>query len=95
MTLKTKQAKKSPSSPASAIILIEVLPKKHFNVLHVVKQDLEKIEGVKDVCGVFGTWDLSAIIEEETFESLKNKVIDEVRAVPGVGKTETLLRFPL
>ncbi|MFX1319887.1 MAG: Lrp/AsnC ligand binding domain-containing protein [Promethearchaeota archaeon] len=95
MTLKTKQAKPAPSSPATAIILIEVLPKEHLNVLHIVKQDLEKIEGVKDVCGIFGTWDLSAIIEEETYESLKNKVIDEVRAVPGVGKTETLLRFPL
>ena len=96
MTPKTKkQAKTPPSSPTSAIILIEVLPKEHFNVLQVVKRDLEKIDGLKDICGIFGAWDLSAIIEEESFEALKTKVVDEIRAVPGVGKTETLLRFPL
>ena len=83
------------TSPSSAIILIEVLPKEHFNVLQIVKRDLEKIEGVKDVCGIFGKWDLSVILEETSFEALKTKVIDEIRAVPGVGKTETLLRFPL
>jgi DNA-binding Lrp family transcriptional regulator len=96
MTTKTKKPAKKPlNGPASAIILIEVLPKEHLNVLQIVKRDLEKIDGVKDVCGIFGTWDLSAIIEEASFEALKTKVIDEVRAVPGVGKTETLLRFPL
>lgn len=95
MTQKSKKKKGTHTDPTSAIILIEVLPKEHLNVLQTVKNDLEQIPGVKDVCGIFGTWDLSAILEESSFEDLKTKVIDEIRAVPGVGKTETLLRFPL
>lgn len=95
MTPKAKQPKGQHTRPTSAIILIEVLPKEHLNILKSVKADLEKIPGIKDVCGIFGTWDLSAILEEASFEDLKTKVIDEIRAVPGIGRTETLLRFPL
>lgn len=95
MTKEAKKPKGKFTGPASAIILIEVLPKEHLNVLQVVKSDLEKIKGIKDIHGIFGTWDLSAILEEASFEDLKTKVIDEIRAVPGVGKTQTLLRFPL
>ena len=95
MTPKAKQKKGQHKVPSSAIILIEVLPIEHLNVLQSVKSDLERIPGVKDVFGIFGTWDLSAILEETSFEDLKTKVIDEIRAVPGIGKTETLLRFPL
>jgi DNA-binding Lrp family transcriptional regulator len=95
MTKEAIKPKGKFTGPASAIILIEVLPKEHLNVLKVVKADLEKIKGIKDIYGIFGTWDLSAILEEASFEDLKTKVIDEIRAVPGVGKTQTLLRFPL
>ena len=79
----------------SAIVLIEVLPHEHHNVMKSAKKDLENISGVKEVWGVFGTWDLAAIVEASSFEELKGKVIDEIRAVPGVGKTETLPRFAL
>ena len=95
MSKKTKTPKGQHTGPTSAIILIEVLPHEHLNVLQSVKSDLEKIPGVKDVCGIFGTWDLSAILEGDSFEELKTKVIDEIRSVDGVGRTETLLRFPL
>jgi DNA-binding Lrp family transcriptional regulator len=95
MTPKAKQPKGQHTGPTSAIILIEVIPHEHLNVLQSVKTDLEKIRGVKDVCGIFGTWDLSAILKGTSFEELKTKVIDEIRAIEGVGRTETLLRFPL
>ena len=95
MTQKTKKLGGQHKGPTSAIILIEVIPHEHLNVLKSVKTDLEKIQGIKDVCGIFGTWDLSAILEGTSFEELKTKVIDEIRAVDGVGRTETLLRFPL
>ena len=95
MKQKSKKSEGVHKGPLSAIILIEVMPHEHLNVLKSVKKDLEGISGVKEVWGIFGTWDLSAIIEASSFEELKTKVIDEVRAVPGVGKTETLPRFPL
>ena len=95
MTPKAKKQEGQHKGPTSAIILIEVIPHEHLNVLKSVKTDLEKIQGIKDICGIFGTWDLSAILEGTSFEELKTKVIDEIRAVDGVGRTETLLRFPL
>ena len=95
MTPKMKTQEGQHKGPTSAIILIEVVPHEHLNVLQSVKTDLEKIPGMKDVCGIFGTWDLSAILEGTSFEELKTKVIDEIRSVDGVGRTETLLRFPL
>jgi DNA-binding Lrp family transcriptional regulator len=95
MKQKSKKSEGLYKGPLSAIILIEVIPHEHHNVMKAVKGDLERISGVKEVWGVFGTWDLSAIVEASSFEELKTKVIDEVRAVPGVGKTETLPRFPL
>ncbi|MFW9800822.1 MAG: Lrp/AsnC family transcriptional regulator [Candidatus Thorarchaeota archaeon] len=95
MKQKSKRSKGLHKGPLSAIILIEVIPHEHLNVLKAVKKELEGISGVKEVWGVFGTWDLSATVEASSFEELKDKVIDEVRAVPGVGKTETLPRFPL
>ncbi len=95
MKHKEKKPEGQHKGPISALILIEVVPHEHLNVLKTVKNDLEAIRGVKDVCAIFGTWDLSAIVEGPSFEDLKIKVIDEIRAIPGVGKTETLLRFPI
>ena len=95
MKQKSKRSEGLYKGTLSAVILIEVVPHEHLNVMKSVKGDLEGISGVKEVWGVFGTWDLFAIVEASSFEELKTKVIDEVRAVPGVGKTETLPRFPV
>ncbi len=95
MKQKSKRSEGLDNGLISAVILIEVIPHEHLNVMKSVKSDLEDISGVKEVWGVFGTWDLFAIVEASSFEELKTKVIEEVRAVQGVGKTETLPRFPV
>lgn len=95
MQKKSKRLEKPHKDSVSAIVLIEVIPHEHLNVMKSAKKDLEDIPGVKEAWGIFGPWDLAAIVEASSFEELKDKVIDEIRAVPGVGKTETLPRFPL
>lgn len=54
------------------------------------KDRLEKISGVREVFGVFGRYDLAAIVEVESFEKLTAVVADEIRAVPGIESSETL-----
>ena len=95
MKQKSKRGEGLDRNPVSAIVLIEVIPHEHLNVMKSAKKYLEDISGVKEVWGVFGTWDLSATVEASSFEELKDKVIDEIRAVPGIGKTVTLPRVPL
>jgi DNA-binding Lrp family transcriptional regulator len=95
MTKKPKKSEAPSRRPVSAIVLVEVIPREQHNIMKTAKSDLENISGVKEVWGVFGTWDLAAIVEAASFEELKDKVIDEIRAIPGIGKTETLPRFIL
>jgi len=54
------------------------------------KDRLSRISGVKKVYGVFGRYDLVAILEAEDFESLTSLVADKIRSVPGVQTSESL-----
>ena len=50
-----------------------------------------QIEGVSKVHGLFGRYDLLAIIEVETLEEVKQIVTDKIRAIKGVQSTETFI----
>jgi DNA-binding Lrp family transcriptional regulator len=54
------------------------------------KNRLSQISGVKRVYGVFGRYDLVAILEAENFESLTSLIADKIRSVPGIQASETL-----
>lgn len=54
------------------------------------KSRLLKIEGVKQVFGVFGRYDIIAQVEAEDMESLTGLIADKIRSVPGVQTSETL-----
>jgi DNA-binding Lrp family transcriptional regulator len=51
---------------------------------------LNQISGVKKVYGVFGRYDLVAILETDTLESLTSLVADKIRSIPGIQASETL-----
>lgn len=54
------------------------------------KERLSQISGVKKVYGVFGRYDLVAILEADDLESLTSLVADKIRSVPGVQASESL-----
>jgi len=54
------------------------------------KDQLKQIAGVDEVYGVFGRYDLVAMVEAETWEKLTILVTDKIRSVPGVQTSETL-----
>ena len=54
-----------------------------------VRDALRRIRGVKSADMVTGRYDVIAIVEEETYESTFKTVLDKVRGIRGVTKTET------
>jgi DNA-binding Lrp family transcriptional regulator len=54
------------------------------------KDRLSQVPGVKAVYGVLGRYDLVAILETATLESLTSLVADKIRSIPGIQASETL-----
>jgi DNA-binding Lrp family transcriptional regulator len=52
---------------------------------------IRAIEGVTDVYLVFGGWDAILSAEADTVDKLCSLVISQVRGIPGVSATETLM----
>ena len=50
-----------------------------------------KIEGVSKVHGLFGRYDLMAIIDVETLEEVNQIITEKIRAIKGVQSTETFI----
>jgi DNA-binding Lrp family transcriptional regulator len=56
-----------------------------------VLNDLSKIEGVKEIFAVYGTYDIVAKVKAETMEKLKEIVTVRIRKVTNVRATLTLM----
>ncbi|MFA5162374.1 MAG: Lrp/AsnC ligand binding domain-containing protein [Elusimicrobiales bacterium] len=52
---------------------------------------IKKVSGVAHVSAVFGRWDLVLDMESEDLPALSNLVVHEIRTIPGVISTETLV----
>lgn len=52
---------------------------------------IKEIQGVSHVSAVYGRWDLVVDIEAEDLPSMTEVVVQKIRAIPGVGSTETLI----
>lgn len=63
----------------------------HLNWFKQTKEKLLKIEGIKEVYGVFGRWDIVVIAEVDTLGKLTDLVTDKIRSMPGIQSSETLL----
>ena len=74
-----------------ALILIRVGSGETASFMKTVKEHLCKINGVKEVYGVFGRYDFVVKVETKTLEDLGNIVADCIRGTPGVLTTETLV----
>ncbi len=63
----------------------------HLSWFRETKQKLLGIKGISEVYGVFGRWDIVAIVEVPTVNELIDVVTDKIRSMPGVQSSETLL----
>ena len=58
------------------------------------KETLRKIKetkGVSHMSAVFGRWDLVLDMETDDLRALSNTVVEDIRTIPGVLSTETLV----
>lgn len=53
--------------------------------------ELRKMEGVKEVFEVYAVYDIVAIVEAETMEELNHIVNTELRKIPSVTSTNTMI----
>ncbi|MBI4350862.1 MAG: Lrp/AsnC ligand binding domain-containing protein [Elusimicrobia bacterium] len=75
----------------TGLVLVKLLPGKE-------KQTLVKLKALKSVVhmsAVFGRWDLVLDMETDDLPALSNIVVQEIRSIPGVLSTETLVTTSL
>ncbi len=75
-----------------AIVLVIVLggTGERLDWTKQVAKQLKQIQGVKEVFGVLGRFDLVAIVEVGSLDELTSLVADKMRSVPGIQSSETL-----
>jgi DNA-binding Lrp family transcriptional regulator len=74
-----------------ALILVRVGSSETMNFMKAVKEEICKVQGVKEIYGVFGRYDFVVKVETKTLEELGNLVTDCIRDIKGVLTTETLV----
>jgi DNA-binding Lrp family transcriptional regulator len=77
-----------------AFVLVRVQPVRldeASNVMKTVKEEIAKVEGVKEIKGVFGRYDFVAIVGLRTSQELGTLVTNTIRNIKGVAETETLV----
>ncbi len=75
----------------SAFVLIKAGTGEHLNFAKTAKQQIEKIQGVEKVYGVFGRYDLIAYVEAKDLEQLSKIIMDNIGSISGVLATESLI----
>jgi len=76
-----------------AFVLVRVQPRRIDdiqNFMASIKEEISKVEGVKDVKGVFGRYDFVIVVETKTLPELGKLVTHCIRGIKGVAETETL-----
>jgi DNA-binding Lrp family transcriptional regulator len=71
----------------TGLVLVKLTPGKE-------KQALARLKALKSVVhmsAVFGRWDLVLDMETDDLPALSNTVVQEIRPIPGVLSTETLV----
>jgi DNA-binding Lrp family transcriptional regulator len=71
----------------NGLVLVRLMAGKEKGALSRLKE----IKGVSHVTAVFGRWDLVLDIETEDVGTLSNVVVRDIRAIPGVLSTESLV----
>ena len=71
----------------TGLVLVRLMAGKEKQALTAIKTT----KGVAHVTAVFGRWDLVLDIETDDLHTLSNVVVRDIRAIPGVLSTESLV----
>jgi len=75
----------------TGLVLVKLLPGKEKQTLGRLKA----LASVVHMSAVFGRWDLVLDMETEDLPMLSNIVVQQIRSIPGVLSTETLVTTSL
>ena len=71
----------------TGLVLVRLMAGQEKTALARIKET----EGVSHVTAVFGRWDLVLDIETQDLGTLSNVIVRDIRAIPGVLSTESLV----
>jgi DNA-binding Lrp family transcriptional regulator len=71
----------------TGLVLVRLMAGKEKQALGSIKTT----KGVSHVTAVFGRWDLVLDIETDDLNTMSNVVVRDIRAIPGVLSTESLV----
>ncbi|MDE2038721.1 MAG: Lrp/AsnC ligand binding domain-containing protein [Elusimicrobia bacterium] len=71
----------------TGLVLVRLMAGKEKQALAAIKAT----SGVAHVTAVFGRWDLVLDIETDDLNTMSNVVVRDIRAIPGVVSTESLV----
>ncbi len=71
----------------TGLVLVKLMPGKEKQAL----AKLKALGNVTHMSAVFGRWDLVLDMETDDLPTLSNVVVQEIRSIPGVLTTETLV----
>ena len=74
-----------------ALIVAYILGKVESGKDQEVLKKAKKIPGVRSAVATYGMYDLHVEVSFETMEALDNFVFEEIRRVPGIKETVTLI----
>lgn len=73
-------------SKEMAIVLINMKPDAEG-----IADSLKAIEGVKEVCGLYGIYDIIVFVEAESMSALKDIINTKIRRLGDINATLTML----
>ena len=75
----------------TAFVAVKVGTGELLSCVKTVRENIAKVEGVKEVYSTLGRFDLIVKVEAKSVEELANIVVDGIRSIEGVVQTETFL----
>jgi len=75
------------------VITAFVLVESERTALASLGRQLQQIEGVAEVYSVTGSWDFVAIVRVERHEQLAEALAENVAALDGVSRSQTMVAF--
>ncbi len=71
----------------TGLVLVKLQAGKEIQAMAKIKN----VKGISHVSAVYGRWDLVVDVETDDLPSMSKLVVEQLRTIPGVSETETLV----